>query len=189
MLFRSGGMWPRAHKPSTPLGTGFISTYQNYIDNNEGIEVLLDTEALELVIKDGRVVGVKAETTKNDVVLNANNGVILATGGFSVNQEMLKKYNETWPTLEGVKSTNHPGATGDGIVMAEKIGVNLIGMKNIQLLPMGDPVTGSLSGNIEQGVENRIFVNKSGLRFVDEGARRDVMTKALLEQQIGRAHV
>ena len=178
-----GGMWPRAHKPSTPLGTGFISTYQNYIDNNEGIEVLLDTEALELVIKDGRVVGVKAETTKNDVVLNANNGVILATGGFSVNQEMLKKYNETWPTLEGVKSTNHPGATGDGIVMAEKIGVNLIGMKNIQLLPMGDPVTGSLSGNIEQGVENRIFVNKSGLRFVDEGARRDVMTKALLEQQ------
>ena len=48
---------------------------------------------------------------------------------------------------------------------------------------MGDPVTGSLSGNIEQGVENRIFVNKSGLRFVDEGARRDVMTKALLEQQ------
>jgi urocanate reductase len=47
---------------------------------------------------------------------------------------------------------------------------------------MGDPVTGSLSGNIEQGVENRIFVNKEGNRFVDEGARRDVMTKALMEQ-------
>lgn len=56
-------------------------------------------------------------------------------------------------------------------------------MENLQLLPMGDPNTGSLSGNIEQGVENRIFVNKDGDRFVDEGARRDVMTKALLEQE------
>lgn len=178
-----GGMWPRAHKPSTPLGTGFISTYQAYIDANEGIEVLLDTEALELVITDGRVSGVKAESLEGDVVLNANNGVILATGGFSANEEMLQKYNEIWPSLEGIKTTNHPGATGDGLVMAEKIGANLIGLSNIQLLPMGDPVTGSLSGNIEQGVENRIFVNKSGNRFVDEGARRDVMTKALFEQE------
>jgi urocanate reductase len=177
-----GGMWPRAHKPSTPLGTGFISTYQAYIDSNEGIEVLLDTEALELIFEDGRVVGVKAETLKNDVILNANNGVILATGGFSANEEMLKKYNETWPSLEGIKTTNHPGATGDGLVMAEEVGASLIGLSNIQLLPMGDPVTGSLSGNIEQGVENRIFVNKEGNRFVDEGARRDVMTKALMEQ-------
>lgn len=178
-----GGMWPRAHKPSTPLGTGFISTYQAYIDANEGIEVLLDTEALELVITDGRVVGVKAESLVGDVVLNANNGVILATGGFSANNEMLEKYNEIWPSLAGIKTTNHPGATGDGLVMAEKIGASLIGLSNIQLLPMGDPVTGSLSGNIEQGVENRIFVNKSGNRFVDEGARRDVMTKALFDQE------
>lgn len=76
-----------------------------------------------------------------------------------------------------------PGATGDGLAMAEAAGVNLIGLENLQLLPMGDPNTGSLSGNIEQGVENRIFVNKSGNRFVDEGARRDVMTKTLLEQE------
>lgn len=178
-----GGMWPRAHKPATPLGTGFISTYQNYIDTHEGIEVLLDTEALELIIEDGRVTGVKAESLEGDVILHANNGVILATGGFSANQEMLEKYNETWPSLEGIKTTNHPGATGDGIVMAEQAGANLIGMSAIQLLPMGDPVTGSLSGNIEQGVENRIFVNIDGNRFVDEGQRRDVMTKALFEQE------
>jgi urocanate reductase len=69
------------------------------------------------------------------------------------------------------------------MIMAEKIGANLVGMEHIQLLPMGDPKTGSLSGNIEQGVENRIFVNKEGNRFVDEGQRRDVMTKALFEQK------
>jgi urocanate reductase len=69
------------------------------------------------------------------------------------------------------------GATGDGMVMAEKVGANLIDMGQIQLLPMGDPETGSLSGNIEQGVENRIFVNKEGNCFVTEGERRDVMAK------------
>ena len=50
--------------------------------------------------------------------------------------------------------------------MAEKVGANLVGMSDIQLLPMGDPVTGSLSGNIETTVEDRIFVNKDGKRFV-----------------------
>lgn len=95
---------------------------------------------------------------------------------------MRDKYNKNWPALTQIKTTNHPGATGDGLIMAEKVGASLIGLENIQLLPMGDPKTGSLSGNIEQGVENRIFVNKEGNRFVDEGARRDVMTRALMEQ-------
>ncbi len=55
-------------------------------------------------------------------------------------------------------------------------------MGNIQLLPLGDPETGSLSGNIEFGVESRIFVNKEGNRFVNEGGRRDEMTHALFAQ-------
>lgn len=55
-------------------------------------------------------------------------------------------------------------------------------MGNIQLLPLGDPVTGSLSGNIEHDVETRIFVNKEGKRFVNEGGRRDDMTNALFGQ-------
>ncbi|ABR49588.1 flavocytochrome c [Alkaliphilus metalliredigens QYMF] len=178
-----GGLWPRAHKPSTPLGTGFIDTYQNYINANEGIEILLDTEAIELLVEDGRVVGVKAVGLSGDVIVHANNGVIMAAGGFGANTEMIEKYNQSWPSLANVKSTNHPGATGDGLAIAEAVGASLIGLEHLQLLPLGDPNTGSLSGNIEQGVENRIFVNKSGNRFVDEGARRDVMTKALLEEE------
>ena len=178
-----GGMWPRAHKPSTPLGTGFIDTYQKYIDANQGIEILLDTEVMELLVDGGKVIGIKAKGLNGDVIINANNGVVIATGGFGANVEMRDKYNKNWPALTQIKTTNHPGATGDGMLMAEKVGANLIGLENLQLLPMGDPKTGSLSGNIEQGVENRIFVNKDGNRFVDEGARRDVMTKALMEQK------
>lgn len=178
-----GGLWPRAHKPVKPLGTGFISTYEKYINENEGIEILLDTKVTELIVDGNRVVGLKAEGLNGDVIINANNGVVIAAGGFGANVEMRDKYNKSWPSLTNIKTTNQPGATGDGLTLAEKVGGNLVGLENIQLLPMGDPKTGSLSGNIEQGVENRIFVNKDGNRFVDEGQRRDVMTQALMEQK------
>ena len=179
-----GSLWPRAHKPVDPLGTGYIKTYMNYINQHSSdIEVMLNTKATELILENGKVVGVKAENAEGTVVAKANKGVVVATGGFGANIEMRDKYNKMWPTLTTIKTTNHPGATGDGMWMADKIGANLIGMEQLQLLPMGDPATGSLSGNIEQGVENRIFVNKDGNRFVDEGARRDVMTKGLFQQK------
>ncbi len=178
-----GGLWPRAHKPKLPLGTGFISTYMNYIKGKKDIQVFVETKALELIKEDGRVVGIIAEGPQNIFTIKAKKGVIIATGGFSANIEMRDKYNKIWPSLTEMKTTNHKGAKGDGLLMAENIGANLIGLEHIQLLPMGDPKTGSLLGNIEQNVENRIFVNTDGNRFVDEGARRDVMTMALLKQK------
>ncbi|KAF5048114.1 Urocanate reductase [anaerobic digester metagenome] len=190
MLFKDyiftvlGGLWSRAHKPEKPLGTGFVQTYEDYIEKNKAdIEVLLDTKAEDLVMEGGKIVGVIAQGKTGKVTVRASKGVIIATGGFGANVEMRNKYNTSlWPDLTNIKTTNHTGATGDGIAMAEKVNAGFTGMEYIQLLPMGDPETGSLSGNIEQGVQNRIFVNKEGKRFVDEGARRDVMTKALMEQ-------
>lgn len=180
----TGGMWPRAHKPSDPLGTGFFKTYNAYIEKNEGIEVRLNTKAENLIIKDNRVTGVIARgKTGNKITVKANKGVVMATGGFGQNIDMRQEFNKLWPTLdESVKSTNHPGATGDGITMAKDVNADLVHMEYIQLLPLGDPETGSLSGNIETDVEKRIFVNINGKRFVDEGARRDTMTLALFEQ-------
>lgn len=179
-----GGMWPRAHKPVEPVGTGFFKTYSAYIESHDKIEVLLNTTATELIVEDGKVTGVIATgETGNTITLKAAKGVVLATGGFSANVELRQKYNTTWENLDAsIKTTNHPGATGDGIAMLEKVKAQMVQMENIQLLPMGDPETGSLSGNIEMGVENRIFVNDEGNRFVDEGARRDVMTAALFKQ-------
>lgn len=178
-----GGLWSRAHKPEKPLGTGYIESYMEYIAaHSDDIEILLETEAEAFIMDNGVVTGVMAKGKGGAVTVNAKRGVVLATGGFGANVEMRDKYNTSWPSLSKALTTNHPGATGDGIVMAEAIHARLIGLENLQLLPMGDPVTGSLSGNIEQGVQDRIFVNKEGSRFVDEGARRDVMTKALMEQ-------
>ena len=180
-----GALWPRSHKPIEPLGTGYINTYMNYInEHKDEIQILTETEAKELVVSaEGRVTGFLAEGKSGKVTVNASKCVIVASGCFVANVEMRDQYNTIWPTLTDIKTTNHKGATGDGIIMAEKIDASIVQMENIQLLPMGDPSTGSLSGNIEQGVENRIFVNTIGNRFVDEGARRDVMTKALMEQE------
>lgn len=181
----TGGLWERAHKPVMPVGTGFFDAYNRYIDTHEGVEVLLNTRATEITVgEDGRVNGVIATgETGNTVTLKANNGVIVATGGFAKSVELRQAYNTQWADLgESIMSTNHAGATGDGIKMMMKLGADFVQMGNIQLLPLGDPATGSLSGNIEMNVETRIFINKEGNRFVNEGGRRDEMTQALFEQ-------
>ncbi len=183
----TGGLWPRAHKPVEPEGTGFFKTYQSYMDTNEGITMVYEAQATDLIVEDGVVTGVVATgKTGNTITAKANNGVVLATGGFGKNVELRMEALEgtdKWPILdESVPSTNSSGITGDGIVMAQAVGANLVQMENIQLLPLGDPTTGSLSGNIEHAVESRIFVNKEGNRFVNEAGRRDDMTLALFEQ-------
>ena len=181
----TGGLWPRAHKPVMPLGQGFFATYMNYIDSHEGVDVMLNTKANELLVNEnGRVCGVMATgETGNTVTVKAHNGVVMATGGFAASVELRSAFNTQWADLgASIKSTNHAGATGDGIKMMQKLGADFVQMGNIQLLPLGDPVTGSLAGNIEHDVETRIFVNKEGNRFVNEGGRRDDMTNGLFAQ-------
>ncbi|MGI6150869.1 MAG: flavocytochrome c [Christensenellales bacterium] len=182
----TGGLWPRAHKPVDPVGTGFFKTYQAYVDNNEGITMVYNTTAKELIVENGRVVGANCIANDGSKITAKGSSVVLATGGFSRNVELRQKYNaETnkWPTLdESILSTNAPTINGDGIFMATAVGAAVTQMHNIQMLPLGDPVTGALSGNIEHDVETRIFVNKEGKRFVNEGGRRDDMTLALFEQ-------
>ena len=174
-----GALYPRSHKPIDPVGTGFILTYEKFLKENN-VPILLDTQAKELIIENNRVVGAVVETPEEILTIKSKNGVILATGGFSKNIEYRTKYN---PKLtENILSTNTPAATGDGINLSQMANANLIGMEDIQMLPLGDPKTGSLSGNIETTVEDRIFINKKGKRFVAEDERRDVMTNALLNQ-------
>ena len=184
-----GGLWQRSNRPEMPLGTGFIDMGVRYVEaNSDRITLHLETRATEFIVENGRVTGVRATGPGGDRNFMATRGVVLATGGFGANVEMRQRYNDMgnpplWgPGLRNALSTNHPGTTGDGIMMAESIGANLVGMEWIQMLPMGDPRTGSLSGNIEMGVEDRFFVNKNGDRFMDEGGRRDYMTNALLAQ-------
>ncbi|WP_428770166.1 flavocytochrome c [Treponema sp. HNW] len=176
-----GGLWPRAHVPQNAAGSDFINTNKALADKL-GVEIIMNCKGESLIQKDGRITGINAvQSDGTPVVLNAKKAVVLASGGFAASKTLRKKYD---PLLgENLKTTNNPANVGEGILMAEAVNANLIGMEYIQCLPLGNPETGGLNGWIGGiGVEYYYQVNKSGKRFMAEDGRRDVMTKALLEQ-------
>lgn len=178
-----GAMWPRSHG----LANGNVITILTDAAKANGVEIVTDTRANELIVENGKVVGVKATTSEGaNVTLHANSGVVLATGGFSANAPMVVEYNNYWPSLsDTMPSTNAPTITGDGIVMAKAVGADLVGMGFAQLMPSSHPVDGSLFSGIWGSAETQVFVNKEGKRYVNEYAERDVLSKAALEQTDG----
>lgn len=147
---------------------------------NLGVEIRTGVEAKEIITKDKEVVGIKAVTEGKTVEFFGSRGVIFATGGFSGNIEMRKKYN---PELdERYKTTNQSGITGDGHLMCEKLGVDFVHMSYIQTFPISNPLTGALSHVGGSRFDGAILVNRSGKRFVEELERRDVVSQAILAQ-------
>lgn len=181
-----GALFPRSHTPVMPIGTGYIYVFERFIDRPDAdIEVLLDTRAHEFIMEDGRVVGVLATGRNGDeYIIRANNGVINAAGGFGANVEMRLHYCELWDGRldNNIPTTNFPSIVGDGIVMAQAIGADVVDMGYVQLLPIGDPQTGSLSGTVSIMVEHYIQVNEQGERFIREDGRRDDIIAALFAQ-------
>ena len=138
-----------------------------------GIEILTETNAYELIVKDNVVTGVKAKTKNGELIVNAKS-VILATGGFGANKKMLNDNDKEID--DKILSTNSPGSTGDGIKMAQKIGADVVDLDKIQLYPICDVETGKLlyTGDTRL-VGGAILVNKEGNRFVEElGTRREI---------------
>ncbi len=179
-----GALWPRTH--STSFGKAYIDALSSAAEEL-GVEIMLETKGTELIVEDGRVVGVKAEQADgSELILRANKGVVMATGGFSENPEMRAEYNTYWPDLPlSMPSTNSPHITGDGITMGKDVGADLVGMGFIQLMPSSHPETGSLFSGVWGSAETQVFVNKDGKRFVNEYAERDVLASAALEQEDG----
>lgn len=183
----TGALWQRSHYPATPSGNSYIRVFKDYIDKTDKIKILTDTPATKLITDEtGRVVAVECAHNGETVTVSAKRGVILATGGFGANIEMRQKYNTgVWADVKldaSIGCTNMKGsAQGDGIVMAEAIGAQVTGMSDIQIHPCGHPQTG-LMLDIRTSGRNRIFANKTGARFVNEGAARDTLAKAIFAQ-------
>ena len=173
-----GAMWERSHVPAESGGYGYIQTLEKAA-RDLGVEILLETKAEKLLTdEEGRVVGVKATGADGEELeFRARNGVVLASGGFGANVEMRVKYD---PRLtESFPTTNHPGATGDGILMAQELEAGVTGMEHIQLLPLADPKSGSSQHKVVTEIQSTIMVNREGKRFVNEDNRRDVLSAAL----------
>ncbi len=168
----------RTHRPKdgSAVGGYLISGLVRNV-NKRNIEVMLDTSVGDILFENGEVTGVHVVTDEyNDSrTLNAKS-VIVATGGFSANSQMVVKYR---PDLEGFVTTNHKGATGGGIALLERIGAGTVDMGEIQIHPTVEQKTSYLiSESIRGG--GAILVNQKGKRFYNEMSTRDKVSAAII---------
>jgi fumarate reductase flavoprotein subunit len=128
-----------------------------------GIKFMYRTPVTGLIAgTKGRVIGVEAEADGQPVKIRAHGGVILASGGFGANKEMLKKYAR-WN--ERFKNYGCRSNTGDGIRMAEAVGAGLEGMDVLLMSQVRKAAPGELWAS---SVQAYLFINKEGERVADE---------------------
>ena len=165
-----GGRW----------GTYFMAPMTSFLQANEANKVMTRTTATGLIEEDGRVTGVKAMMYDGtEVTAHANKGVILCTGGYAANIDMVLDYNIYWSEeylSKATKTTNRSSQKGDGIVMAEEVGAATTGLGFTQLMP----ISWVDNGNLAFGAGNyAVWINPdTGKRFVDETSERDVLSLA-----------
>ncbi|QNQ80365.1 flavocytochrome c [Lactobacillus sp. PV034] len=175
----TGGMSKkRAHRPASkaPVGGYLVTGLLKQIQAKD-IPVFANTLVTSLLQNDKKeVTGVEIETEKGTKAIKAK-AVLLATGGFGASKELIKKYR---PDLENYKTTNQPGATGDGLKLARSVDAQLIQMDFVQVHPTAQ-TDGARTYLIGEGVrgEGAILVNKAGKRFVNELNTRKVVSNAI----------
>lgn len=185
----AGSLYPRTHTAVKPNGTGFIDAFMENLDESGNAQILTETTAEHIIMEDGKAAGIKATNFDgSDLTINAKQGVVVTTGGFAKNPEMVVEYKnaEKWPNLdEKTISTNLGSITGDGITMSEEVGADLVDMDQMQFLYLGIPDRGPITGVLDLQAEKVLFVNNEGERFVREDGRRDVISKAIFDQPDG----
>lgn len=173
------------HEPEDGSAVGsYLVEKLNAQAEKLGVQILLNTKATEILTNDGAACGIKAESTEHDYTINAKS-VIIAAGGFGANFELMASFN---PALANAVTTNHAGATGDGILMAEAIGADTVDMDQIQLHPTVYQETGMLVSESVRSMGG-ILVNAEGKRFCNDMSTRDAVSNAELEQPGAYAYI
>ncbi len=178
-----GASVKRIHRPLddegkvVSVGAYIVPILQKNLEDR-GIELLLNTTATKILAEDGKAVGIEAEGDQGQTVTIHAGAVILATGGFGANLEMV---SELKPELEGFMTTNAPGALGQGLDMAKELGAATVDLDQIQIHPTVQADTAAL---ITEGLrgDGAVLINEEGLRFIDEVGTRDVVSAAEIAQ-------
>ena len=181
-----GASVKRIHRPVnadgkvTAVGAYIVPILEKNLQDRN-VQFLFDTTANEIIMKDGKAVGIKA-TGKDGhkVTINAKS-VVIATGGFGANAEMVEKYK---PELKGFATTNAEGAQGQGIDMATAAGAATVDMDQIQIHPTVHIEEDGNAHLITEGLrgDGAILVNAEGKRFYDEVSTRDKVSAAIIAQ-------
>lgn len=161
-------------------GAGVVSALQQKV-TDLGVEILLETPAQELMVTDGTVTGVKALAADGTPYEITANSVILATGGYGANTDMLPETVTSLPYAGAVS------ATGDGLNMATAIGADAINLDKVNIQPHSIILPDGRGQHTFQGClamynkTGSILVSDQGVRFVNEqGSASDI--KAGMEQ-------
>ena len=179
-----GASVKRIHRPvdgdgkTVSVGSYMIPLLQENCDK-AGVQTLLNTTATEILTDaNGAAVGVKATGASGETVTVNAKAVVLATGGFGANLDMVVEYK---PELKGFMTTNAAGAQGQGIEMATAIGADTVDMDQIQIHPTVEANTAAL---ITEGLrgDGAVLINAEGKRFIDEVGTRDVVSAAEIAQ-------
>lgn len=173
------GMHPRGHITSlVRAGYDYVITLLKY-SLNHGASLRLKTKVIDLLTEKGRIIGVKVRNGQGQVRYIFGKSVILATGGFTANIDLRMKYDPRlgpeFPTTANPFGKTFDGATGDGLIMAQKLGAATKDTEYIQLIPFW-------GGRLLDYVGADIFVNLEGKRFVNEGGPWKEVSEAILMQ-------
>lgn len=180
-----GASVKRIHRPvneegkTVSVGAYMVPILEAACMGRDNLAILTDVTAEKLLTDEtGAVVGVEAVGKAGNKITVKAKAVILATGGFGANLEMVSSYA---PQLEGFMTTNAAGVQGQGILMATELGAATVDMEQIQIHPTVQADTASL---ITEGLrgDGAILVNANGERFIDEVGTRDVVSAAEIAQ-------
>ena len=175
-----GAMWRRAARPVRNNHEDMFAPLLNEMDRI-GAEIMFNTRIESLIYEDGQVLGVMGTKTCGTLVTIYAGSVVLATGGFAANLEMVAHYDNFWgeeniAMITG--TTNVSVAQGDGILMAQDIGADVYQMGIAQLMQLGFAYSGVLATGHANGV---LYVNTEGVRFINETLPRDTVCFAAFE--------
>lgn len=144
------------------------------------IEIRTGTKGVDLIMEDGRCVGVSVENNDNESYNIKAQSTIIATGGFCSSKELLAEYA---PGNEVLNTSNQMGTTGDFVKVFEKNGFKLENMDMVRVFPNIIVPRRDLTG----GADLDILVNKDGVRFMAEGTGGLKRGTTIQEQPDGAA--
>ncbi|WP_098741360.1 flavocytochrome c [Paenibacillus sp. EZ-K15] len=173
----TGGMnEKRTHRPEdgSAVGQYLVNGLVKNVQEQE-IPLFVNSKVTDITEKDGKVNGVKVIFNENDEKNIAADAVVVTTGGFGANMDMI---SEVRSDLKGYVTTNQEGSTGDGITMIEKLGGTTVDMDQIQVHPTVQQEKSYLIGEAVRG-EGAILVTSQGKRFTNELDTRDNVTGAI----------
>ncbi|MBQ8068463.1 MAG: FAD-dependent oxidoreductase [Solobacterium sp.] len=151
---------------------------------NKDVEVILNMDATELITDGDVVTGVKAIDASGNTVEFTGKCVLIATGGFGQNSELVGKVN---PSLANAVTDEIAPTTGEGLLMAEAVGADTANLDAIQTFPHVVPGYGMiLPFNLPGGfTPDALYVNNSAERFTAEGFE---IPDVLLSQDKGEVY-